>query len=215
MRLHDTGTIALDLEVVFATPGGDDGDLIVDAAAAIGARNVLVASLGLSVAEFAHRFAELCDRAAPARVSCVVEFVPFLSIPDLPTALEVIRLAGRPNAGLLVDNLHLARSGGVPNDVATVEPRLLPYVQLCDAPAAAPADLYTEALEGRCLPGEGGLPVDEFLLSVPETSAVSVEILSTRLKQSFPDPSARAREVLSAAHRAVARASGEHRGEHR
>ena len=41
-RLDDTGLIALDMEPVFVTPGGDYGEAMIEAAATIGARNLLV-----------------------------------------------------------------------------------------------------------------------------------------------------------------------------
>ena len=136
-RLEAHGMAALDVEAVFVSPAGDDGDLVVDAAAAIGARNVLVVSLGMPEDAFVERLAQLCDRAAPAGVRCVVEFTPILSIPDLATALAVVRAAERDNAGVLVDNLHLARCGCSPADLVGIDPALLPYVQLCDAPLEA------------------------------------------------------------------------------
>ena len=43
-----------------------------------------------------------------------------------------------PNGGVLIDGLHLARTGGTPDDVASVAPYRLAYAQLCDAPAEAP-----------------------------------------------------------------------------
>ncbi len=202
-RLEAHDMVALDVEAVFVSPSGDDGDLVVDAAAAIGARNVLVVSLGMPEDDFVERLAHLCDRAAPAGVRCVVEFTPILSIPDLPTALAVVQATGRENAGVLVDNLHLARCGCSPSDLVGLDPALLPYVQLCDAPAEAPADLYADALEGRCLPGEGGLPVSEYLRVVPTGAPVSAEILSGSLRTRFPDPSERAAAVLRAVRSAV------------
>lgn len=206
-RLDSSGMTVLDVEAVFVTPGGDEGELLVDAAAAIGARHVLVVSLGMPQAAFVERLGELCDRAAPAGVSCVVEFTPILSIPDLSSALSVVRAVQRDNAGVLVDNLHLSRSGGAPSDLAGIDPALLPYVQLCDAPAEAPPDLFADAVEGRCLPGQGGLPVAEYLRFVPPKATISAEILSASLRKGFPDPVDRATAVLDAVRRSVREAS--------
>lgn len=206
-RLDDTGVLALDMEAVFVSAGGDEGERIVDAAADVGASNVLVVALGIETGAFVERFAELCDRAAAADVRCVVEFTPILSIPDLDTALAVVETVGRPNAGILVDNLHLARSGGSPEDLAGIDPALMPYVQLCDAPAEAPDDLFGDALQGRCLPGDGGLPVTEYLQIVPASTPLSAEVLSASLRVSHPDPLDRARAVLTATRAALERAA--------
>jgi hypothetical protein len=47
--------------------------------------------------------------------------------------IGVVRAAARPNAGKLVDALHLARTGGVPADVLTAPAGLIRSAQLCDA----------------------------------------------------------------------------------
>jgi sugar phosphate isomerase/epimerase len=205
-RLERTGTVVLDVEAVFVTPAGDPGDLVVDVAAEVGARCVLVVGLGIDLAAFTDRFAALCGRAAPAGVTCVVEFMPILAIPDLETALSVVTSAAQPNAGILVDALHLARSGGTPADLRRVDARWLPYVQVCDAAAARPADLLEEALEGRLLPGEGHLPLRELLATLDAhapAAALSVEVLSGPLRTAVPDPCDRARVVLAATRRAL------------
>ncbi len=230
-RLDDTGVIALDVEAVFVTPDGDPGDLLVDAASELGARHVLVVGLGIELAAFTDRFADLCDRAAPAGVTCVVEFMPVLAVPDLATALAVVADAARPNAGVLVDSLHLARSGSTPADLAPLDAACLPYLQICDAPATATAatsaatgttgataataatgaDLLDEALEGRTLPGHGGLPLSELLDVLDATApqaALSVEVLSRQLRALHPDPTQRARAVLEATRRLLEERTG-------
>ena len=55
----------------------------------------------------------------------VVEFIPESAIADLPTALALHRAIGSTQLGLMVDSWHLARSGGVPADVATIPPAIL------------------------------------------------------------------------------------------
>ena len=81
-------------------------------------------------------------------------------------------------------------------DVAAIEPNRLPYVQLCDAPAVAPDDLYTEAVDGRLLLGQGELPIRELVAALPDRTALSMEIRSAALRSAFPDPVERARRVL-------------------
>ena len=205
-RLESTGTAVLDVEAVFVTPAGDPGDLLVDVAAEVGALCVLVVGLGIDLPAFTDRFAALCRRAAPAGVTCVVEFMPILAVPDLDTALSVVTTAAQPNAGILVDALHLARSGGTPGDLRRVDARWLPYVQVCDAAAERPADLLDEALEGRLLPGEGDLPLGELWATLDAhapAAALSVEVLSGPLRIAVPDPNERARVVLAATRRAL------------
>jgi sugar phosphate isomerase/epimerase len=199
-RLDDTGLIALDMEPIFVTLAGDHGDAMIEAAATVGARNLLVVSRGVDDDQFADRFGELCDLAAPHGIGCSLEFMAFMSVRDLPQALAVLDRVNRPNAGVLVDNLHLARTGGTVADVAAISPDRLPYLQLCDAPAPppgdAPGELVVEALDGRLLLGEGDLPVTELVAVLPAPTALSMEVRSAALRSAFPEPTDRAREVL-------------------
>jgi sugar phosphate isomerase/epimerase len=143
----------------------------------------------------------LCDRAAAGNVTVVLEFLPIFAIRNLQEALHVVRAAARPNSGVLVDTLHLARSGGSASDLLDVGTAMFPYLQLADAPAQPPADglagLLHEALHGRLLPGDGELPLAAVLAVVPDV-AVSVELRSQRLRDDYPDPVARAGAVLAA-----------------
>jgi sugar phosphate isomerase/epimerase len=196
-RLDDTGLVALDMEPIFVTPDGDHGERVVEAAATIGARNLLIVSRGVADPVFIERFVELCDLAAPHGIGCSLEFMAFMSIRDLPQAIGALEVVDRPNAGVLIDNLHLARTGGTAGDVAAVDPSRLPYVQLCDAPLASPTNLIAEALDERLTLGAGELPVGELVAALPRHTALSMEIRSAHLRAAFPDPTERARHVLA------------------
>ncbi len=200
-RLDDTGLVALDMEPIFVTPAGDHGEAMIEAAATVGARNLLVVSRGVGDDEFADRFGELCDLAATHGIGCSLEFMAFMSVRDLPQALSVLDRVNRPNAGVLIDNLHLARTGGTAADVAAISAERLPYLQLCDAsarpPGDAPEELVVEALDGRLLLGEGDLPILELVAVLPPHTALSMEVRSAALRSAFPDPTDRARQVLT------------------
>jgi sugar phosphate isomerase/epimerase len=131
----------------------------------------------------------------------VLEFLPIFTIATLHDAVAVVQEANRPNGGVLVDTLHLARSGGSVEDIATVPLWLFPYLQLADATARpddpSPANLREEALHGRLLPGEGALPLAATLAAVPNVP-ISVELRSRPLMERYPDPTERARAVLTA-----------------
>jgi sugar phosphate isomerase/epimerase len=66
-------------------------------------------------------------------------------------------------------------------DLPLVDPELISYVQLCDAPLAAPgagpasAEAVHEARAARLLPGEGQLPLRELLAALPDGIPVAVE----------------------------------------
>ena len=199
--LRDTGVVALDIEPVIFSPDGDPGEALIDAAAAIGARHVLVASRLAVSSAVVERFGALCDRAVAANITLVLEFLPIFAIRTLAEALTVVSHAGRANAGVLVDTLHLARSGAAPADLMAIDPAWLPYLQLADAPVvpqdATVRGLLHEAIDARLLPGEGGLPLVEVLRMVPQVP-VSVELRSAVLRSTYVDPVERARVVLAA-----------------
>jgi sugar phosphate isomerase/epimerase len=203
-RLRATGLMALDIEPVILGRDVEHGDRLVDVAAELGVRHVLVAGGPAERAAVLERFAELCDRAAGAGAgtTVVLEFLPIFAVGTLDAAVSIVREAARPNGGVLVDTLHLARSGAVPADLEDVPRELLPYLQIADAPAVAPTSaeaLRHEALHGRLLPGGGDLPLAETLACVPSVP-LSLELRSARLAADHPDPLERARVVLAAMH---------------
>lgn len=208
-RLDATGVRALDIEPVILGRGDDGGERLVDAAAALDVPFVLMASGGADHDRVANRLDALCDHAAANApgVRIVLEFLPIFSVRSLPEAVAIVRRVDRPEAGVLVDTLHLSRSGGVPADLAAVA-AMLPYLQLADATATPPTDLgdlRDEALHGRLLPGEGALALVEVLRAVPAVP-VSVELRSAALMERHPDPVARAAAVLAATRQVVAAA---------
>jgi sugar phosphate isomerase/epimerase len=203
-----SGIVALDIEPVILhdrSPIGeqiDQGKRVVDAAVAVGARFVLVASRTAMRHDNVTAFAALCDHAADSGVVPAFEFLPIFKVSTLAEALSIVDEAGRPNGGVLVDTLHLFRSGGTVAELAdayAAAPHRFPYLQIADAPATAPTDmagLYDEAVNGRLLPGEGALPIADVLAAVPDVP-LSFEIRSAHLRTEFPDPTDRARIVKS------------------
>jgi len=181
-RLADTGVSVLDTEFLRFEPeipvGVPEGFL--EASARLGARNVLVMSAEPDESRTLERFCELCDRAAPYGLRVCLEFAIYTGVRTLAHAAQFVARSKRPNAGVLIDALHFSRSGGVPADVAPVDPALLRYAQLCDAspdmpgPGDTPA-LIREARTGRLLPGEGVLPLAELVAALPADAALAVE----------------------------------------
>lgn len=100
-------------------------------------------------------------------------------IGTLAAAVEAAEGTRMANVGVLIDALHLSRSGAVPVDLRSVPKGLIQSVQLCDAVAERPADnaaLVAEARGGRLLPGEGALPLQGLLGVVPSDARLSVEV---------------------------------------
>ena len=207
-RAARRGLVILDIEPIMLTPAGsssqDQGEAIVDAAIRIGARNILVASRDTDDARVASRLRALSARLDGTDIRLVLEFLPILGVRTLPQALAILAAADDPRLGVLVDNLHLSRAGHSASDLAAADRHLLPYLQICDAPAlpadSSPAALLHEALHGRLLPGDGGLPIAELLAAVPSVP-ISLELRSAALLARYPDPVERARAVRLAMER--------------
>ena len=181
-RLADTGVTVLDTEFLRFEPevpvGVPEGFL--EVSARLGARNVLVMSAEPDESRTLERFGDLCDRAAPYRLTVCLEFAIYTGVRTLAHAAGFVARAGRPNASVLIDALHFSRSGGVPAHVAQVDPALLRYAQICDASPDMPGSgdtpaLIREARTGRLLPGEGVLPLGELVAALPATAALAIE----------------------------------------
>jgi sugar phosphate isomerase/epimerase len=115
------------------------------------------------------------------------------------------RAAASPNAKLLIDALQFFRSGATAGDLASVDPSLLPSMQLSDGPRAAPPSVEgrkIEARTARLLPGEGQLPIASLVEAMPRDIPISVEAPTRRLAGlPFPD---QARIVADATRRFLA-----------
>lgn len=130
-------------------------------------------------------FAKLADMAAEYGLNALVEFNPYSGCRSLAEAVEVATSVKRANAGLVIDALHLSRSGGHPRDLAQVDPALLQLVHFCDAPAFVPGDRSVEELRkesrtARLLPGEGELWLADLVRALPVGTPISIEAPSAR-----------------------------------
>jgi sugar phosphate isomerase/epimerase len=116
-------------------------------------------------------FAAVCDRAARRGLRCKLEFVYGTDLSDLATAWDVVRLAERPNGGLLVDNWHLHYSGRTFEDLRAVPAERIFGVQLADGLAEPGERDPKTGSRQRLLPGEGELDVVGFVRTLEEMGA--------------------------------------------
>lgn len=147
-------------------------------AAELGAKRINVSGDDEDVDRLADHFGQLCDLAAGVGLGVELEFMRFRPVGTLQQALEVIHRAGRPNGRLLIDALHLVRSGGTAEMLAQVPTSALGSLQLCDAPAWLPPalSLVDEARQARLFPGEGALPLLQILDALPADIPLAVEV---------------------------------------
>jgi sugar phosphate isomerase/epimerase len=198
-RLDDTGVIALDIEPIIPSEDGNDfAEQLIEAAAVIGARHILFTSRLKDQSRTTDRYREVCALAQPYGIAVVCEFLPIFPLNTLSMAAEIVADSRATNGGVLIDNLHLSRSGSSVEDVQAMPIELFPYLQICDAPAERPTDfggLLDEALNGRLCPGEGSLPIVDLLQAVPDVP-LSFEVRSKFLRD-ITEPIDRAKHLLT------------------
>lgn len=128
---------------------------VVEMAHAFGVRHLNAGLLEhLPVDRMTEAFAGLCDRVGPD-LTVALEFMPYSGVPDLGTAWQVIRDAGRANGALIVDVWHWARAGMTAADLASVPAASIIAVQLCDVIEIPMDPLRSESLGHRLPPGQG------------------------------------------------------------
>ena len=179
-RLADNGVKVLEVEMVPLSEATRIADYrpMLETGAAIGASRLTVGGDSDDFSIVAEKLAEMAELAQPYGIAVDLEFMPFRPVQSLAHAVEVVKRANHPNAHILIDALHVFRSGTPPQDFATVDPAMLGPVQLCDAPAKAPPPdgLVTEARTRRLLPGDGELDLPGLLDALPSGLAYGVEV---------------------------------------
>ena len=115
--------------------------------------------------------------AADAGLRIALEFMPMSSLRTIADAQRLIADSRARNVGLLVDALHLVRSGARPADLGRVDPGSFYLAQLCDAPAerAAGVSLFDEAMSGRLYVGDGGLDLAGLVDALPAALELELE----------------------------------------
>lgn len=203
--LADTGLELLDVEVIWIKPDSDMGahKACIDIGAELGARHVLCVSSDPDMGATAARLAELCEHAEGSAMRVALEFGIFTEVRNIRMAMGVLGAVAHPLAALLIDPIHVDRSGSSIVEIAAVPDALLPYAQFCDAPGKRPnpedfAAVITDAVDLRMQCGEGDLPLADLYRALPQDIPLSIELRSKLLRDTYPDASERAKVVAKA-----------------
>jgi sugar phosphate isomerase/epimerase len=183
-RLAATGMKILDMEAVWLLPETDLSSLapVLDTTVELGASHLIVCGNDPDHSRTVENLGELCELSSARGVRVMLEFLPYTEIRSLAETRALLKKVKPANAGILVDALHLSRSGGSPADLASYDPALFSFVHLCDVPAEPPSfeGLRAEARRGRLYPGEGELWLEEFVGAFPADTAFAIEAPSSR-----------------------------------
>lgn len=179
--LRLSGLSVYDIEFVVLDEDFEPSALsgVIETAAELGARRLSVCGDDPDRERFVANLSALAEMAAASGLGIDLEIMPWRRIGTLAAAVGAVQSTGLPNVGVLVDALHLARSGSSPADLSGLPEGLIRSVQLCDARAERPVDhagLIAEARGGRLLPGHGTLPLTELVRIVPPDATLSVEV---------------------------------------
>jgi sugar phosphate isomerase/epimerase len=172
----------------------------------LGGDRINAASMDRDLSRTLEGFAVLAELADARGIETTIEIGPG-PIRTLPAALAAVRHVGRRNFRLLIDTMHFFRFGGSVVDIAALDPDVIGYVQLCDAPLVSKhASYMEEALYERMTPGEGELPLFALLAALPRHVIVSVEIPQRSKAEAGMTPRQRVGSCVDAARRLLTRA---------
>jgi len=181
-RLADAGVGVLDVEVfrLEAETKVADYEEAVAVSARLGASQLLVHGADESEARLIDSFGRLCDLAGKYKLGVNLEPMPWVAISTLAKAKRILDGACRRNGACLADAIHFFRADNRLDELRGVP---MNYVQFCDARAGRPADMQEmirQARFDRLPPGEGALPLYEFLNEIPGQLPISLEVPMTR-----------------------------------
>ena len=183
-RMDDTGVTVRDIEFLLLD-GTDQRDAwlgMMAAGQALGAASLTVAASDPDTARLADTLARMTEDGRSHGIVPTLEPISYQAVHSIPDAVALARTAG---CNIVVDALHLNRFGAVPGSAQWRDLEancdLVPLLQLCDGPAARPADraaLVTESRSERGVPGEGGFDLAALVNAFPADVPVSAEVPS-------------------------------------
>jgi sugar phosphate isomerase/epimerase len=166
--------------------------LLLDAAEQLGARHIKIGDLGNDCAQvprLTEEFGTLCSQAAQRGTNVLFEMLPakFSRAPSLDQVLSIVRGSGAANGGIMLDNLHLQRTGTTPEDIVKKIGREIPLgVEINDGYLATPANLEDSVVNKRLLPGDGEFNISAFLHAVWTqgfNGPIGVEVLNEYIRK--------------------------------
>ncbi|WP_428623894.1 bifunctional sugar phosphate isomerase/epimerase/4-hydroxyphenylpyruvate dioxygenase family protein [Sedimenticola sp.] len=150
--------------------------------------NVSVASLG-GIDRAAADLAELGDLAQSFGIQVGYEALAWgRHVSDYRDAWEIVKRVNHPNVGIILDSFHILSLALPVDAIRSIPADRIVFVQIADAPKLN-MDILQWSRHFRNLPGQGDLPISEFMLALCDTgydSWLSLEIFNDQFRAGPP-----------------------------
>jgi sugar phosphate isomerase/epimerase len=199
-RLRDTG---VRVDTIEAFPLRRDlrrNEAAIALGAELGARSVVAVNFTeADENRAAEQFATLCGIAGEYRMNVALEPISMGMTRTVAQAERIVLRAGATNGRIVIDLLHIMRTGSHLGHVSALNPGLIGSAQICDGPAhVEPGSLPEEAAYERMVPGEGTFPLVEFLRAIPAEVVLGMEVPLRARRESGMSALDRSRLVVDA-----------------
>jgi 4-hydroxyphenylpyruvate dioxygenase len=136
-------------------------------------------------ARAAEDLAELADRARQHGFNIGYEALAWgRHVRDWTAAWDIVRVADRPNLGIVLDSFHACVRGNPIEPMSAIPPDRIALVQVADAPAIQ-MDPLSLSRHYRCYPGQGDYPIVAYLDAITRSGyrgPVSLEIFNDQFR---------------------------------
>ncbi len=164
--------------------------LLLDAAEPLRAHHIKIGPdiehTNFDLDQYAEHFHRVSEAFAQVGTTIAFEFMPFSNVATLAQGVDIVRTAGHPNGGLMVDLWHLMRSSGTLDELSRVPVEYITGIELDDGAAGQIGTGYEDTVLRRRLCGHGDFPVVDFIRMVRGigwTGPWGVEIISEQYRK--------------------------------
>lgn len=181
----------MDIELARVRPDldMDEYEPAFEAAAALGASDVLGSVWTRDRAYYTEQVGRIAEMAGKYGLNYNVEFLPWAGVRNLQEAITLVDSVAAGNLYIMVDTLHAGRAGVTAAELARTDRKYFNFMHLCDGPAGPDGDpvlddirdermLFT-AREGRLYPGEGVMDLAGMAAAIPD-APLSIELPNLR-----------------------------------
>jgi sugar phosphate isomerase/epimerase len=161
---------------------------LLEAAEVLRARHIKVGDFFQEQCSLPHlvdAFAILCEEAAEHGTRIGFELMPFAMIRTLEESVAMVKGAGAPNGGIVLDLWHLVKLCIPYEEVSRVPMEYVVGVELNDGTMCSPWSLHEDTINHRRFCGEGEFDVRGFAQCMQRagyTGPWGIEVLSAELR---------------------------------